>query len=65
MGSGLCHGREALAWMGSMGAMLGAALGITDKNGGMAPTPSLSRRHGPRMKELGFVILTCFFPFLG
>ena len=27
-----------------------------------SPNPlSLSRRHGPRMKELGLVILTCFF----
>ena len=32
------------------------------QNGGMAPTlPSLSHRHGPGMKKLGFVILTYFF----
>ena len=32
------------------------------KNGGMAPNPlSLSCRHGPRLKELALVILTCFF----
>ena len=32
------------------------------QNGGMAPTPSSSsRRHGPRMKKLGLVILTCSF----
>ena len=31
------------------------------QNGGTAPNPlSLSRRHRPRMKELGLVILTCF-----
>ena len=31
------------------------------QNGGTAATPSLSHRHGPRMKEFGFVILICFF----
>ena len=31
------------------------------QNGGMVTTLSLSRRHGPGMKGLGFVILTCFF----
>ena len=31
------------------------------QNGGTALNPlSLSHRHGPRMKELGLVILTCF-----
>ena len=39
----------------------GATLGITEKMGhGLNPLSS-SRRHGPRMKELGLVILTCLF----
>ena len=42
--------------------MLGAALGITDKMEAWPPTLlSLSCRHGPGMKELGLVILTCSF----
>jgi hypothetical protein len=32
------------------------------QNGGTAPTPSSSRRHGPGLKEVGLVILTCSFP---
>ena len=46
------------------GNLSGAALGITDKMEARPqppPTPSSSRRHGPRMKELGLVILTCSF----
>ena len=43
-------------------AMSGATLGITDKMEAWPPTLlSLSRRHGPGMKELGLVILTCSF----
>ena len=44
--------------------MSGAALGITDggSNGGMAINPlPLFHKHSPGMKELGFMILTCFF----
>ena len=44
--------------------MSGAALGITDggSNGGMALNPlPLFHKHSPGMKELGFMILTCFF----
>ena len=41
--------------------MSGAALGITDKWRHGPNSLSLSRRHGPGMKELGLVILTCFF----
>ena len=40
----------------------GATLGITDKMEAWPPTLlSLSCRHGPGMKELGLVILTCSF----
>ena len=36
------------------------------QNGGMTLNAlSLFHRHGPGIKELGFVILSCFFPFLG
>ena len=41
--------------------MSGAALGRTDK---MEPWPhplSSYHRHSPRMKEIGLVILTCYF----
>ena len=41
--------------------MSGAALGITDKIEAWPQPPSSSRRHGPRMKGLALVILTCFF----
>ena len=40
--------------------VLGATLGITDKMR-HGPNPISSRRHGLGMKELGLVILTCFF----
>ena len=35
------------------------------QNGGTAPGPLSFCRHGPGIKELGLVILTCFFPLLG
>ena len=41
--------------------MSGATLGITDKIEAWPQLPSSSRRHGPRMKGLALVILTCFF----
>ena len=40
--------------------VLGATLGITDKMR-HGPNPISSRRHGPGMKELGLMILTCSF----
>ena len=39
----------------------GAALGITDKMEARPQPPSSFRRHGPGMKALGFMILTCSF----
>ena len=39
----------------------GAALGIADKMEAQPQPLSSSRRQGPRIKELGLVILTCFF----
>ena len=39
----------------------GAALGITDKMEARPQPLSSSHRHGPEMKELGLVILTCSF----
>lgn len=39
----------------------GAALGIIDKMEAWLQPPLLIPRHGPRMKELGPVILTCSF----
>ena len=42
-------------------ALSGATLGITDKMEAWPQPLSLFRRHGPRMKELALVILTCFF----
>ena len=47
------------------GCLLGPALGITDKmeerpQPPHPPTPPF-HRHRPGMKELGLVILTCFF----
>ena len=41
--------------------MSGDALGITDKMEAWPQPLSSSRRHGPGMKELGFVTLTCSF----
>ena len=41
--------------------MSGAALGITDKMEAQPQPPLSFRRHGPGMKELALVILTCFF----
>ena len=41
--------------------MSGAALGITDKMEARPQPPSSFRRHGPGMKALGFMILTCSF----
>ena len=41
--------------------LLGAVLGFTDKMRHGPTSPSSFRRHGPGMKELGLVILTCFF----
>ena len=41
--------------------VLGAALAITDKMEAWPQSLSSSRRHGPGMKELGLVILTCSF----
>ena len=41
--------------------MSGATLGITDKIEAWPQLPSSSRRHGPWMKGLALVILTCFF----
>ena len=40
--------------------MSGAVLGITDKMEAQPQLFSLSHSHGPGMKELRFVILTCF-----
>ena len=45
-------------------SVLGAALGLLTKWRHGPNSLSLSRRHGPRMKELGLVILT-FFLLLG
>ena len=45
----------------SFAVLSGATLGITDKMEARPHSLSLSRRHGPGMKELGLVILTCFF----
>ena len=43
-------------------SLSGAALGITDKMEARSPAPSPhSTGTDPRMKELGFVILTCLF----
>ena len=39
----------------------GSALGITDKIEARPQPPSSFCRHGPGMKELGLVILTCLF----
>ena len=39
----------------------GAALGITDKMEARPQPPLSFHRHGPGMKELALVILTCFF----
>ena len=39
----------------------GAVLGITDKMEARPQPPFSFRRHGPGMKELALVILTCFF----
>ena len=39
----------------------GAALGIADKMEAQPQPLSSSCRQGPRIKELGLVILTCFF----
>jgi len=47
-----------LPW--SDGTVSGAMLGITDKMEARPQTLS-SPRQGPRMKELGLVILTCYF----
>ena len=41
--------------------MSGATLGITDKMEERPQPPFSSHRHRPGMKELGLVILTCFF----
>ena len=41
--------------------MSGSVLGITDKMEAWPHLPSSSHKHGPRMKELGLVILTCSF----
>ena len=40
---------------------MGAMLGITDKMEARPQPLSSSHRHGPEMKELGLVILTCSF----
>jgi len=39
----------------------GTTLGITDKTEAQLQSPLFIHRHGPRMKELALVILTCFF----
>ena len=50
---GKSHGQRNLA--------VGSRIRHYWQNRGMAVNPlPLFRRHGPRMKELGFVILTCF-----
>ena len=41
--------------------MSGAVLGITDKMEARPQTPLLIPQARPGMKELGLVILTCFF----
>ena len=43
------------------GAVSGATLGITDKMEARPLPPFLISRHSPGIKELGLVILTCFF----
>ena len=48
-----------LPW--SDGTVSGAMLSITDKMEAWPQTLFSSPRHSPRMKELGLVILTCYF----